>query len=274
MSDDKKRYPIGESEPERRRQAERAASGPQAAAQTPEPARRGTEAPAEAGPEAAAMRMPAGAPAPEPPVAAGEEGAASALAELASAQAVLAPERLDADAAPAELAPAEAAPAPPAGGPLWLRFRLNGQRRELRVDPSRRLLAVIREDLGLTGTKRSCEIGRCGACMVLVDGEPMNSCLLSAYQCQEADIVTIEGLRDERAERVKSAFLEEGGFQCGYCTPGMVVSVTSMLAANPCPSRAETEEALAGNICRCTGYGSIFRAVCRASAGEPDANLI
>nr|WP_235680455.1 (2Fe-2S)-binding protein [Paenibacillus albicereus] len=152
---------------------------------------------------------------------------------------------------------------------MELRFRLNGEPRSLRADPSRRLLAVIREDHGLTGTKRSCEIGRCGACMVLVDGEPMNSCLLSAYQCQGADIVTIEGLRSERAERVKSAFLEEGGFQCGYCTPGMVVSATSMLEANPCPSRAETEEALAGNICRCTGYGSIFRAVCRASAGEP-----
>ncbi|ASS69266.1 MULTISPECIES: (2Fe-2S)-binding protein [unclassified Paenibacillus] len=148
-----------------------------------------------------------------------------------------------------------------------LKFRLNGEERTIGTWPARRMLAVLREELGLTGTKRSCEIGRCGACMVLLDGEPVNSCLLSAYQCSGADLVTIEGLQGERAGRVKAAFLQEGGFQCGYCTPGMVISVSSLLEHNRCPSRLETEEALAGNICRCTGYGSIFRAVCRASEG-------
>lgn len=140
--------------------------------------------------------------------------------------------------------------------------RLNGELIRLgEVPPSRRLLDILREDLQLTGTKVSCEMGRCGACMVLLDGKPANSCLLMAYQCEGRDIVTIEGLAGPGSDPVQRAFLEEGAFQCGYCTSGMIMSVKGLLAANSCPSRAEIEEGLSGNLCRCTGYGSIVRAV-------------
>ncbi|QHT63949.1 (2Fe-2S)-binding protein [Paenibacillus lycopersici] len=135
----------------------------------------------------------------------------------------------------------------------------------LAIAPSRRLLDVIRDDLALTGTKRSCEIGRCGACMVLIDGAPVNACLTMAYQCERRSITTIEGIADGGLHPVQRAFLEEGGFQCGYCTPGMVVSAAALLDARPNPSQAEIEEALSGNLCRCTGYGGIMRAVRRAA---------
>jgi carbon-monoxide dehydrogenase small subunit len=126
------------------------------------------------------------------------------------------------------------------------------------------LLDVIRGDLGLTGTKRSCEIGRCGACMVLVDGQPVNSCLAMAYQCSGREITTIEGLSEEGLHPVQRAFLEEGGYQCGYCTPGIIISVKALLDRNLEPSPQEVEEALSGNLCRCTGYGGILRSVQRA----------
>ncbi|WP_439116429.1 (2Fe-2S)-binding protein [Paenibacillus antri] len=134
------------------------------------------------------------------------------------------------------------------------------------VLPSRRLLGVLRDELALTGTKRSCELGRCGACMVLLDGKPVNACLAMAYQCAGARITTIEGIGNPETglDPVQQAFLEEGGFQCGYCTPGMVVSAKALLAENPSPTDAEIEEALSGNICRCTGYASILRAIRRA----------
>ncbi|MOA07332.1 putative xanthine dehydrogenase subunit E [compost metagenome] len=143
-------------------------------------------------------------------------------------------------------------------------FCVNGLPVTAEVAPSRRLLTVLREDLGLTGTKRSCEIGRCGSCMVLMNGRPVNSCLTMAYQCEGADIVTIEGLSAGGLHPVQQAFLEEGGFQCGYCTPGMVISVVSLLAENPQPKPEDVEEALSGNLCRCTGYGGIIRAVNKA----------
>lgn len=144
---------------------------------------------------------------------------------------------------------------------------LNGKEISAEIPSTRRLLDVIREDLELTGTKRSCEIGRCGACMVLVDGLPVNSCLTMAYQCSGSDITTIEGLSRAGLHPVQRAFLEEGGFQCGYCTPGMVISVVALLSENPHPTQAEVEEALSGNICRCTGYGGIMRAVNKAIGG-------
>lgn len=145
-----------------------------------------------------------------------------------------------------------------------LNCTVNGRPVSAGVAPTRRLLNILREDLELTGTKRSCEIGRCGACMVLIDGKPVNSCLTMAYQCAEAEITTIEGLSEAGLHPVQRAFLEEGGFQCGYCTPGMVISVVGLLEENPRPSREEIEEALSGNICRCTGYGGIMRAVNKA----------
>ncbi|MBW5448532.1 2Fe-2S iron-sulfur cluster binding domain-containing protein [Cohnella sp. CFH 77786] len=146
-----------------------------------------------------------------------------------------------------------------------LTLRVNGAACEIAAPPSTRLLQVIREFIGLTGTKRSCEIGRCGACMVLVDGEPVNACLAMAYQVQGAEITTIEGIASgTELHPVQRAFLEEGGFQCGYCTPGMVLSVKALLDRSPDPSDEEVEEALSGNLCRCTGYGGIRRAVRRA----------
>jgi carbon-monoxide dehydrogenase small subunit len=131
----------------------------------------------------------------------------------------------------------------------------------LNISSSKRLLDVLRDDLQLTGTKVSCEMGRCGACMVLVDGQAVNACLTMAYQCAGKEIITIEGLETNGLHPIQQAFLEEGGFQCGYCTPGMIISVEALLAENPHPSQKEIEEGLCGNLCRCTGYGGIVRAV-------------
>lgn len=143
-----------------------------------------------------------------------------------------------------------------------LQFEINSRPVSLPVPPAKRLLDVLRDDLGLTGTKRSCEIGRCGACMVLIDGQPVNSCLAMAYQCEGKSITTIEGLAGEKElDPVQQCFLEEGGYQCGYCTSGMIVSVKALLDSNPNPSNDDIQEALAGNLCRCTGYGSIWRSV-------------
>ena len=135
-----------------------------------------------------------------------------------------------------------------------------------RVPPTRKLLDILREDLSLTGTKVSCGIGRCGACIVLLNGEPVNSCLLMAYQCAGNEVVTIEGLESPENDPVRQAFLEEGAFQCGYCTSGMLMSVKGLLHANPCPNRTEIEESISGNLCRCTGYGPIVRAVTKLAA--------
>ena len=148
-------------------------------------------------------------------------------------------------------------------------FRLNGREITVTASPTERLLRVLRDDLLLTGTKRSCEIGRCGACMTLVDGKPVNACLAMVYQIEGKAVTTIEGVAGESPDRlhpVQAAFLEEGGYQCGYCTPGMIVAATALLADNADPSDAEIEEALSGNLCRCTGYGGILRAMRRAIA--------
>ncbi|SFD71515.1 carbon-monoxide dehydrogenase small subunit [Paenibacillus catalpae] len=141
---------------------------------------------------------------------------------------------------------------------------LNGHEINLNVPPAKRLLHVLRDDLAMTGTKRSCDIGRCGACMVMVDGVPVNSCLTMAYQCSGKSITTIEGVSAGGIDPIQRAFLEEGGFQCGYCTPGMIISVKALLDHNPDPTPLQIEEALSGNICRCTGYGGIKRAVQKA----------
>jgi carbon-monoxide dehydrogenase small subunit len=138
---------------------------------------------------------------------------------------------------------------------------VNGEQVEMQVSPSKRLVDILRDDLLLTGTKVSCEIGRCGACMVLMDGRPMNSCLTMAYQCAGKEITTIEGLEEETLHPIQQAFLEEGGFQCGYCTPGMILAVKGLLDENPKPCLSEIEEGLSGNLCRCTGYSGILRAV-------------
>jgi carbon-monoxide dehydrogenase small subunit len=147
-------------------------------------------------------------------------------------------------------------------------FTLNGEPVAVTAPPSRRLLDVLRHDLLLTGTKIGCEIGRCGACMVLLDGKPVNACLTMLYQVEGRRVTTIEGIAGgkDALHAVQRAFLEEGGYQCGYCTPGMIVSAAALLAERPDPTDEEIIEALSGNLCRCTGYGGILRAVRRAAA--------
>ncbi len=147
-------------------------------------------------------------------------------------------------------------------GYTW-RGVVNGREEEARVHPTAKLLHILRDDLGLTGTKISCELGRCGACMILMDGKAVNSCLVMAYQCKGKSITTIEGLAEDASHPIQQAFLEEGGFQCGYCTPGMIVSVKAMLDETPNPTTEQIIEGLSGNLCRCTGYGGILRAVQR-----------
>lgn len=145
---------------------------------------------------------------------------------------------------------------------------VNGESRKLLVSPGTRLVDILRNQLQLTGTKVSCEVGRCGACMILMNGEPINACLVMAYQCEGSEITTIEGLHGEKKGElhpIQQAFVEEGGFQCGYCTPGMIISTKALLDECANPSQEQIESGLCGNLCRCTGYGGIIRAVNRAS---------
>ena len=143
-----------------------------------------------------------------------------------------------------------------------LRLSVNGEERELLVRPYATLLEVLREELRLTGTKHGCELGECGACTVLVGGVPQLSRLLLPAQVEGAEVTTIEGLADGATlDAVQRAFMERGGLQCGYCTPGMVLAARALLDANPSPTREEIREALAGNLCRCTGYAGILDAV-------------
>ena len=153
---------------------------------------------------------------------------------------------------------------------MTLRFTLNGETKAILVSPERRLVDLIRTDLNLTGTKISCEVGRCGACMVIVDGKPMNSCLLMAYQIEGRAIETIEGLTisDSRTQDLQDLFLEEGALQCGYCTPGMIVSLTGFLNGSQAPDYEDVKEALSGNLCRCTGYGGIHRVISRLTEDD------
>ena len=141
-------------------------------------------------------------------------------------------------------------------------FQVNGLRRELDVPPMKRLLDALREDLRLTGTKEGCGEGECGACSVIVDGEVINSCLVPVCQVNGSSILTVEGLaRDGRLDPLQQAFLECGGAQCGICTPGMLIAARALLDENAHPTRDEIKEAIAGNLCRCTGYVRIIDAI-------------
>ncbi|MBI2896332.1 MAG: (2Fe-2S)-binding protein [Deltaproteobacteria bacterium] len=155
-----------------------------------------------------------------------------------------------------------------------LAMRVNGEDVEVAVQPEETLLEVLREGLGLTGTKHGCELGECGACAVLVDGRPVLSCLMLGVECDGAEVQTIEGLaREGTLHPLQEAFADLGAAQCGYCTPGMLLTAKALLDRNPNASRAEIAEALSGNLCRCTGYLQIFEAVEAAAAklagGEP-----
>ena len=144
---------------------------------------------------------------------------------------------------------------------------VNGEMHRLTVSPHRTLLQVLREDLGLTGTKEGCGTGECGACTVLVNGESLNACLSLAALADGAEIRTIEGLAEKGLfHPVQQAFLDSGAVQCGYCTPGMIMQTIALLGENPSPTREEIRIGLEGNLCRCTGYAKIVDAVELAAA--------
>ncbi len=150
---------------------------------------------------------------------------------------------------------------------------VNGEPTEVSFAPHKTLLEVLREDLGLTGTKHGCELGECGTCAILLDGEPVLSCLVLGVACEGRSVKTVEGMADgPRLHPLQDTFAELGAAQCGYCTPGFLLTAEALLAANPSPSRTQIKEALAGNLCRCTGYIKIYEAVELAAAllrGEP-----
>jgi len=148
-----------------------------------------------------------------------------------------------------------------------LTLRVNGDRHTIAVEPHHTLLEVLREELGLTGTKHGCELGECGTCTVLVDGTPVLSCLTLPALIGDAAITTVEGLgSSEKLDPLQIAFAEEGAAQCGYCTPGMLLTARALLDANPRPSREQIAQAISGNLCRCTGYTAIYEAVEKAAA--------
>lgn len=145
-------------------------------------------------------------------------------------------------------------------------LRINGEEAHCLVPVHKTLLEVLREDLGLTGTKHGCELGECGTCTVLIDGKPELSCLVLPVQAQGRAIVTVEGIANgSELTPLQQTFAELGAAQCGYCTPGILLASMSLLESNPRPTRDEIREALAGNLCRCTGYAKIIEAVERAA---------
>jgi carbon-monoxide dehydrogenase small subunit len=149
---------------------------------------------------------------------------------------------------------------------MLVELSINGEHYELAVDPQATLLEVLREHLGLTGTKEGCGSGECGSCTVLADGKPILSCLTLAADCRDVEITTIEGLADETSfTPVQEAFLAKGAVQCGFCTPGMVLVTTALLKENSAPTEDDLKKALEGNLCRCTGYNKIIEAVHEAA---------
>lgn len=154
---------------------------------------------------------------------------------------------------------------------LALTLTINGERHDVLTEPHRTLLDVLRVDLGLTGTKENCLEAECGVCTVLLDRRAVNSCIVLAAQCQGREVVTIEGLaRDGALDPLQQAFIDHGAVQCGYCIPGMILSAKAFLEECPHSTEAEVREALAGNLCRCTGYQKIADAVLAAARPNPD----
>ena len=147
-------------------------------------------------------------------------------------------------------------------GKILLRLRVNGELHETATEINKTLLEVLREDLGLTGTKHGCEVGECGTCAVLVDGKPVLSCLMLGIEAVDAEITSVEGLmQDGKPDPLQTAFADLGAAQCGYCIPGILLTAKALLNANPHPTRQEIRQALSGNLCRCTGYTKILQAV-------------
>lgn len=144
-----------------------------------------------------------------------------------------------------------------------IRVEVNGMLYEALVDPCTTLVDFIRDHLGLTGTKKGCDLGNCGACTVILDGKAVNSCLVLALEADRKRILTIEGLASEQGEEhpLQRAFMEYGAIQCGFCTPGMILTAKALLDQNPDPTEEQIKEALAGNLCRCTGYAKIIEAI-------------
>ena len=147
-----------------------------------------------------------------------------------------------------------------------MKLKINGQLHEVAIESNRTLLDVLRYDLGLTGTKEGCSTGNCGSCTVLLDGEAVNSCLVLAAETEGKEITTIEGLAEQgKLHPLQQAFIDEGAVQCGFCTPGMILSAKAFLDSNPHPTEAQVRMGISGNICRCTGYDKIVKAILRAA---------
>jgi carbon-monoxide dehydrogenase small subunit len=145
---------------------------------------------------------------------------------------------------------------------MRVKFTLNGKKTSIETSPDKRLVDLLREDLKLTGTKKGCSIGECGVCTVLLDGKAVNSCLILAVQINDCDIITVEGLqKEEILHPLQKNFLKYGAVQCGFCTPGMLLSAYALLQENKNPTEKEIKEVIAGNLCRCTGYKQIISAV-------------
>ena len=157
-----------------------------------------------------------------------------------------------------------------ADGSMFVTLRVNGRSYEVAVRPNDTLLDVLREKLGLTGTKKGCDLGDCGACTVLLDGKPVNSCLVLAVDAARGEVVTVEGLaQNGELHHLQEAFIKYGAIQCGYCSPGMLMSLKALLDREPHPTREQVMNAIAGNLCRCGGYHKIADAALAASrAGE------
>jgi len=149
---------------------------------------------------------------------------------------------------------------------LQISLKVNGKEHEVNVEPRETLLEVIRDRLGLTGTKLSCDMEVCGACTVLLDGKPVSSCTTLAFEARGKEVMTIEGLAsDGKLHPLQEAFLERGGLQCGFCTPGMILTAKTLLEENPNPTEEEIKEYMHGNLCRCTGYQMIVESIMAAS---------
>lgn len=147
-----------------------------------------------------------------------------------------------------------------------INLTVNGELEQVDVPSNRTLLGMLRENLALTGTKNGCSAGECGACTVMMDGEPVNSCMVLAVECDGAEIITVEGLaHDDQLDPVQQAIIDAGGVQCGFCTPGVLIAARALLDRNPDPGENEIRESLVGNLCRCTGYVRIIEGIKEAA---------